>query len=74
MPVGYITPVFYQTAPNSGTNTIGMLTCNDITQGNNDTAAAGGYSAGVGYDAVTGWGSPKGDALATVLSTLPLST
>jgi kumamolisin len=74
VPVGYITPVFYQTAPNSGTNTIGMLTCNDITQGNNDTAAAGGYSAGVGYDAVTGWGSPKGDALATVLSTLPLST
>jgi kumamolisin len=74
VPVGYITPVFYQTAPNSGTNTIGALTCNDITRGNNDTAAAGGYSAGIGYDAVTGWGSPKGDALANALSTLPLST
>jgi kumamolisin len=67
VPVGYITPVFYQ---NSGDRTIGTLTCNDITQGNNNTAAAGGYSALVGYDAVTGWGSPKGDALATTLPTL----
>jgi kumamolisin len=72
--VGYITPIFYQTAPNSGGEAIGTLTCSDITQGNNNTAAAGGYSAAVGYDAVTGWGSPKGDALATVLSTLPAST
>jgi kumamolisin len=70
VPVGYITPIFYQ---NSGGKTIGASTCNDITQGNNDTAAAGGYSALVGYDAVTGWGSPKGDALETILAKLPTS-
>lgn len=68
VPVNYITPVFYQTAANSGGKTIGSLTCTDITQGNNNTAAAGGYSAGPGYDAVTGWGSPKGKTLEAVLS------
>jgi kumamolisin len=73
VPVGYITPVFYQTAPNSGGKTLGALTCNDITQGNNNTAAAGGYPAVAGYDAVTGWGSPRGSTLATVLSAVPAS-
>jgi kumamolisin len=71
LPVGYLTPVFYQPAANAGASTIGALACNDITKGDNNTAAAGGYSAGIGYDAVTGWGSPKGDALASLLSTLP---
>jgi kumamolisin len=32
--------------------------CNDIVSGNN-----GAYSAGPGWDACTGWGSPKGTAL-----------
>ena len=68
VPVGYITPVFYQTAPASGSKTIGGVGCTDITQGNNNTAAAGGYPAGPGYDAVTGWGTPKGKTLETVLS------
>jgi kumamolisin len=68
VPVGYITPVFYQTAPASGSKTIGGVGCTDTTQGNNNTAAAGGYSAGPGYDAVTGWGTPKGKTLETVLS------
>jgi kumamolisin len=45
------------------------MPCDDITEGNNNTAAAGGYSARSGYDAVTGWGSPKGAALAEALST-----
>ncbi|MGH8152273.1 MAG: S53 family peptidase [Rhodanobacteraceae bacterium] len=35
----------------------------DITQGNN-----GAYKAGPGWDACTGWGSPKGQALLTALS------
>jgi kumamolisin len=68
VPVNYVTPVFYQTGPNPGGKTLGDLACNDITQGNNDTAAAGGYSAEPRYDAVTGWGSPRGNALATALS------
>jgi kumamolisin len=67
VPVNYITPVFYQPATGANGATVGSLTCNDITEGNNNTAAAGGYPAGLGYDAVTGWGSPKGGALAQIL-------
>ncbi|HUO11182.1 MAG TPA: S53 family peptidase [Caulobacteraceae bacterium] len=66
-PIGYLTPIFYEAAPDGSGDTVGLETCNDITQGNNDTAAAGGYSAGPGFDAVTGWGSPKGAALARLL-------
>jgi kumamolisin len=69
VPVNYVTPVFYQTVQGSRGKPIGAMGCADITVGNNDTAAAGGYSAGPGYDAVTGWGSPKGTALAEALST-----
>jgi hypothetical protein len=69
MAVGYVTPVFYQTVKGSDRKTIGAMGCDDITEGNNNTAAAGGYSARSGYDAVTGWGSPKGAALAEALST-----
>ena len=39
---------------------------NDITQGNN-----GAYSAGPGWDATTGLGSPNGQALLTHLSDPP---
>ena len=31
----------------------------DITEGNNDDGGIPGYSAGPGYDQVTGWGSPN---------------
>jgi kumamolisin len=60
--------MFYQTVQGSAGKTIGAMGCDDIKVGNNDTAAAGGYSARPGYDAVTGWGSPKGTALAEALS------
>lgn len=37
---------------------------NDITQGNNKPAPGyPGYDAATGFDACSGWGSPKGDAL-----------
>ena len=39
---------------------------NDITEGNN-----GAYSAGPGWDACTGLGSPNGQALLTHLSDPP---
>jgi kumamolisin len=42
---------------------------NDITQGNN-----GAYSAGPGWDATTGLGSPDGQALLTHLSDPPATT
>ena len=68
VPVNFVTPVFYQQLQGAGGKTIGAMACGDITTGNNNTAAAGGYAARSGYDAVTGWGSPKGRALAEVLS------
>jgi kumamolisin len=62
--VGYLTPVLYQT--NGGT-TIGAAGCIDVTSGNNVTDKNGGYNAGPGYDAVSGWGTPNGQKLAAVI-------
>lgn len=56
-PVGYFNPLLYSKLGNSGA-------FSDITKGNNDTTGnIGGYSAGKGWDACTGWGSPRGTAL-----------
>jgi kumamolisin len=62
--VGYVTPTLYQSV---GGSTIGAVGCRDVTQGRNDTDKVGGFSAGPGYDAVSGWGTPDGQALAAVL-------
>ncbi len=62
--VGYLTPLLYQS---EGSSALGSQVCNDITTGNNISSKGGGYSAKPGYDAVTGWGSPKGVALLTAL-------
>ncbi len=51
--VGFFQPFLY-----SHTNI-----CRDITQGNN-----GAFSAGVGWDACTGWGSPNGVQILNALS------
>lgn len=64
-PVGYLTPLLYQA--NSSGKTLGQSGCRDIASGNNETASIGGYVAGPGYDAVTGWGVPVGTALLTGL-------
>ena len=50
--VGYLNPTLYQTVAGAA----GAF--HDITSGNND-----GYSAGPGWDACTGWGSPNGAAI-----------
>lgn len=55
-PVGYLNPLLYQKVGPSG----GF---HDITSGNN-----GAYSAEVGWDACTGFGSPIGTAIAGALS------
>jgi kumamolisin len=56
-PVGYFNPLLY-----SKLGTAGGF--NDIVLGNNDTTGhVGGYSAGKGWDAASGWGSPNGTAL-----------
>jgi kumamolisin len=61
-PAGLINPVLYAREPGAGA-------LHDITSGNNDiTGQIGGYQAGPGWDACTGWGSPNGAVLAQVLT------
>jgi len=57
-PVGYFNPLLYSKLGNSAA-------FHDITKGNNDTTGGqiGGYSAGKGWDACSGWGSPDGAKL-----------
>jgi kumamolisin len=62
-PLHYATPLFYQANARTGGRPLGEIACNDITKGNNVTAAIGGFHAGPGYDAATGWGTPNGKKL-----------
>jgi kumamolisin len=64
--VGYVTPVLYQAGGKRGV-TVGSAGCSDVVSGNNTTDRIGGYSAGPGYDAVSGWGTPNGAKLAQLL-------
>jgi kumamolisin len=64
--LGYVTPDLYQSS--TGAAGAGTAGCVDVIDGNNDTAAAGGYNAGPGYDAVSGWGTPDGIKLMNALS------
>lgn len=69
--VGYLTPALYQ-ASGAGKPTIGAAGCTDVKSGNNTTAKVGGYKAGDGYDAASGWGTPDGVKLAALLSPPPI--
>jgi kumamolisin len=67
--LGYVTPVLYQTVgTGAAAAAVGALGCTDVVEGNNKTAPVGGYSAGPGYDAVSGWGTPDGVKLAAALA------
>lgn len=68
--IGYLTPLLYQTQSGaSAGSTVGTQGCTDVDSGNNTTDAIGGYSAGPGYDAVSGWGTPNGKKLQAALPT-----
>jgi kumamolisin len=76
--VGYLTPMLYQAvASSAGAQTVGAAGCTDVASGNNNTAWVGGYSAGPGYDAASGWGTPHGQhllaAIQATLSSTPAS-
>jgi kumamolisin len=62
-PLHYATPLFYQANAKTSGRSLGEIVCNDITKGNNATAKVGGFRAGPGYHAVTGWGTPNGKKL-----------
>jgi kumamolisin len=63
--LGYVTPTLY-TIPESDYH--------DITVGNNDDSDLGYYSAGPGWDACTGLGSPNGAAILSALSSIGTGT
>jgi kumamolisin len=72
--VGYLTPVLYQANPGAS-GTVGAAGCVDVQSGDNITATVGGFVAGAGYDATSGWGTPNGQALAqTLAGLLPATT
>lgn len=62
--VGFLNPLIYNTSAASS------RAFNDIVVGNNDLTGAlhGLYSAGPGWDACTGWGSPIGAQLFSALA------
>jgi kumamolisin len=62
--VGYLTPRLY------GAAALGKTGCNDIRAGDNITAHVGGFKSAAGFDAVTGWGSPRGKDLLAALAKL----
>jgi kumamolisin len=64
--VGYLTPLLYESQYGDG-RTLGVVACTDVVTGNNKTAHAGGYSAEIGYDADSGWGTPNGAGLLAAL-------
>jgi len=57
--VGYFNPTLYG---------FGESVFNDITSGNNDDSGLGYYTAGPGWDACSGFGSPDAAALLSALS------
>ncbi|MGO8672173.1 MAG: protease pro-enzyme activation domain-containing protein [Capsulimonadaceae bacterium] len=65
----FLTPMLYQPGPGG---TVGQTVCTDITQGQNASHPQPGigYSAGLGYDAVSGWGVPNGAKLLDALSSI----
>jgi kumamolisin len=56
--LGFVNPQLYSLGENG---------FHDITSGNNDDSNLGNYSAGPGWDACTGLGSPNGAALLAAL-------
>lgn len=64
-PTGFLNPLLYSQLVNAST-------FHDITTGTNDiTGEIGGYTAGPGWDACTGLGSPVGAAIANALKPQP---
>jgi kumamolisin len=58
----FLAPLLYEQGHDGRAR--GATACVDITQGNNASPQPGvGYHAGIGYDAVSGWGVPNGQAL-----------
>jgi len=66
--LGFINPAIYSLGNGPNYNNV----FHDITSGNNNNGNGQSYNAVVGYDLVTGWGSPNGQNLINALA--PSST
>jgi kumamolisin len=66
----FLTPLLYQSGAKG--QPVGKTVTRDITSGNNAShpQPGKGYQAGVGYDAVTGWGVPDGVKLQAALAAI----
>jgi subtilase family serine protease len=62
--LGFLNPVIYSIGQSPGYNN----DFHDITSGNNNNGQGQSFNAVVGYDLVTGWGSPNGQNLIDELS------
>ena len=63
----FLTPLLYGAALDG--QPVGATVCTDIKSGDNRSPGVPqGYVAGVGYDAVSGWGTPLGTTIAQWLS------
>ncbi len=58
----FLAPLLYGAGPDG--HPLGTSVCRDVTSGDNTSTPPGwGFSAGPGYDAVSGWGVPDGPPL-----------
>jgi kumamolisin len=58
----FLAPLLYGAGPDG--HPLGTSVCRDITSGDNTSTPPGwGFSAGAGFDAVSGWGVPDGPPL-----------
>ena len=62
--LGFINPAIYALGKGSSYNSV----FHDITSGSNNNGKGQSYNAVVGYDLVTGWGSPNGQNLINALT------
>jgi kumamolisin len=66
--VGFLTPLLYGPGSDGRTPLASQQGFNDIHSGDNISAKVGGFKSRAGYDAVTGWGTPKGKELLAALA------
>lgn len=63
----FMAPLLY--AAGSSGSPAAATGCTDVTSGNNTSSTLGrGYSAGLGFDAASGWGVPNGAAMLRALT------
>jgi hypothetical protein len=66
-PIGFLNPTIYTIGQSSSYGS----DFHDITSGNNNNGDGTSFNAVVGYDLVTGWGSPNGQNLLNALGPAP---